>query len=615
MKKFTFISVLIALLFLAGSVNANAETITFNMTPSATYTGNANVIGAIYVEAGVTCKANNVDVGNMGTYNPAMRLDKTKAACRFWNTVALSGNLTSIVITATKAPRVYVGGATLVGTTDTEASSTAITGFDSPIAPTIVGNVHTYDFSGVSGVRTYFALAPNAVDNLADIKTIVFNYSTAPAVPQTVTFNAGAGFSATKTLTGTSITLPTATAPNGWTFAGWSTSAVASTTTAPTVLLTAGAIYTPAIDLTLYAVYSNSVTTGGGTTTLTIPGNQTATSSLFTVGGVAFSILNSNRTSANVNANGTYVMRCFQITTSGGYITTNHNVWNTSAMPGNITSIVLTRTTNTNTVVPYIYVSTEQSLGTNYATGSTLATLSSNNGNVLTYNLTGSNTYFGVRNINAATLDLASIAITYSSAVTTTTYNSNPAFTTASTGNISGLGLTSTSNLTVGNGVEVTLDDNATLLNLEIQAGGKVTNTSGKTLTVSNITINSDATNGTGTYIETDGSTLTTGGTAIVNQYLGTTRNWYVSPPLSNAKATTGFTYYRRDETSATWPSVTVGASLTPGTGYVALPETAGTAITFTTENGGTLNTGNVPVTLTKSGSGFNLIGNPYPSH
>ena len=106
-----------------------------------------------------------------------------------------------------------------------------------------------------------------------------------------------------------------------------------------------------------------------------------------------------------------------------------------------------------------------------------------------------------------------------------------------------------------------------------------------------------------------------TGSTAVVNQYLGTTRNWYVSPPLSNAKATTGFTYYRRDETAATWPSVTVGASLTPRTGYIALPETAGTAISFTTENGGTLNAGNVPVTLTKSGSGFNSIGNPYPSH
>ncbi|NCB96714.1 MAG: hypothetical protein EOM35_09805, partial [Negativicutes bacterium] len=71
---------------------------------------------------------------------------------------------------------------------------------------------------------------------------------------------------------GASITLPTAvagscaTSPYDWTFAGWSETALVTTetTTAPT-LLAAGASYTPAANITLYAVYKK--TTGGGNAT------------------------------------------------------------------------------------------------------------------------------------------------------------------------------------------------------------------------------------------------------------------------------------------------------------------------------------------------------------
>lgn len=57
---------------------------------------------------------------------------------------------------------------------------------------------------------------------------------------------------------------------------------------------------------------------------------------------------------------------------------------------------------------------------------------------------------------------------------------------------------------------------------------------------------------------------------------------------------------------------------MTPGTGYIVLPNSAGDTFNFTTPAGGALNTGNVNITLTKSGAlktGFNLIGNPYPAH
>ena len=50
------------------------------------------------------------------------------------------------------------------------------------------------------------------------------------------------------------------------------------------------------------------------------------------------------------------------------------------------------------------------------------------------------------------------------------------------------------------------------------------------------------------------------------------------------------------------------------------MPGTTGLPITFTTQSGGSLNTGNITIPLTytpsaTSAKGFNLIGNPYPSH
>ncbi|MCX6309193.1 MAG: T9SS type A sorting domain-containing protein, partial [Bacteroidia bacterium] len=108
--------------------------------------------------------------------------------------------------------------------------------------------------------------------------------------------------------------------------------------------------------------------------------------------------------------------------------------------------------------------------------------------------------------------------------------------------------------------------------------------------------------------------------TTSVQLYLGTARNWYVSSPVSNAKAPSGYTYYQRDEAGASWTSMPFVATntFTPGRGYIALPSAPGATLTFTAETGGILNTGNVTVPLTYAGAtskGFNLIGNPYPSH
>lgn len=130
----------------------------------------------------------------------------------------------------------------------------------------------------------------------------------------------------------------------------------------------------------------------------------------------------------------------------------------------------------------------------------------------------------------------------------------------------------------------------------------------GKTLTANVLNLNSNA-SGTATLVNNGTTSVTS---ASVQQYLPDARNWYVSSPVTGAVAQSGYTYYQRDETASSWtsrPFVTDSIFLR-GHGYIVLP-TAASTLQFN----GTLNSGDVNVYLTKSGSGFNLIGNPYPSH
>jgi len=176
------------------------------------------------------------------------------------------------------------------------------------------------------------------------------------------------------------------------------------------------------------------------------------------------------------------------------------------------------------------------------------------------------------------------------------------------------------SNINVSSSGHLTISATKTLGNITVDAGGKLSVASGQALTLTNLTLKSNA-SGTSTFVS-DG-TLTVSGTTAVEQYLATTRNWYVSSPVSNAVAPAGYTYYGRYEPGGTetgWTAVSVGAGLVAGKGYIALPGTTGLPITFTTQSGGTLNSGNItiPITYTAlatSAKGFNLIGNPYPSH
>lgn len=181
--------------------------------------------------------------------------------------------------------------------------------------------------------------------------------------------------------------------------------------------------------------------------------------------------------------------------------------------------------------------------------------------------------------------------------------------------------------LTVNNTGGITLADNRNIPNLSVANGSSLTVNAGNQLTVStsmtnNGTLNllSNASSGTATILTPPTISGTTG-TVSVQQYLPDARNWYVSSPVSNASAPSGYTYYQYDETGnhSSDPAgpywFTPTGNLNAGTGYIALPSATGSTLTFATNGAGTLNYGNKDVTLTKSGTGFNLIGNPYPCH
>jgi hypothetical protein len=163
--------------------------------------------------------------------------------------------------------------------------------------------------------------------------------------------------------------------------------------------------------------------------------------------------------------------------------------------------------------------------------------------------------------------------------------------------------------LNVANGTTQTVNQDASLLGVTIQPTGKLTLAAGKSLTVGTFSIQSDV-NGTGTFI--NNGTLNNSN-ASVQQYLPNARNWYISSPVTGAVAPSGYTYYQRDEVGSSWISqpFVAGNNFVVGKGYIVMPDVAASTIEFS----GTLNNGNVDIALTKSGSGFNLIGNPYSSH
>ena len=92
----------------------------------------------------------------------------------------------------------------------------------------------------------------------------VGDYTPATGTNYTVSFSVPSGVAAVASQTcnsNSSITLPTAGALSGYTFLGWVTSSLASTTSRPSSILTGS--YAPTGNITLYALYSYTQSSGG----------------------------------------------------------------------------------------------------------------------------------------------------------------------------------------------------------------------------------------------------------------------------------------------------------------------------------------------------------------
>ncbi len=159
--------------------------------------------------------------------------------------------------------------------------------------------------------------------------------------------------------------------------------------------------------------------------------------------------------------------------------------------------------------------------------------------------------------------------------------------------------------------------------NVIIPAGLGTYPTLSSALTCNNFTIESNA-SGTGSLIGQ--SNLTVNGTATVQRYMGGATWHLTSVPVSgesvqdmvsNNSFSTNDTQYGfgiYNEATDTWTTYTTGTvaaagNLSPGMGYETNIQSDG-VLNFE----GGFNTSQVDVSITRSGNGWNLLGNPYPS-
>lgn len=173
---------------------------------------------------------------------------------------------------------------------------------------------------------------------------------------------------------------------------------------------------------------------------------------------------------------------------------------------------------------------------------------------------------------------------------------------------------------------EVTVNSTARAKDVVVSSNARIAVENGGSLSVENLLLESSD---TGTASLINNGTLTVSGNTTVQQYLtaktGESNSdnwWYISSPVSGATSASilvdgsnnKFGYY--NETNASYPQITTtDVILQAGRGYVAQINK-----TDTYEFTGTLNNGNIAVTLTRTTAaggprGFNLVGNPYPSH
>jgi hypothetical protein len=154
---------------------------------------------------------------------------------------------------------------------------------------------------------------------------------------------------------------------------------------------------------------------------------------------------------------------------------------------------------------------------------------------------------------------------------------------------------------------------------LTLEAGAQLTVFSGSSLAVAGNFFMEANSDGTASLLETGGFTVA--GSKTIQLFVEADRWHYITSPLSGQTANTFYDMYLYDWSEAAYAWNNIVEETTPlnvGQGYklwssstAPLPDPPGTtSVEFT---GGNINTGNYFLPVTKAGTGWNLVGNPYP--
>lgn len=154
---------------------------------------------------------------------------------------------------------------------------------------------------------------------------------------------------------------------------------------------------------------------------------------------------------------------------------------------------------------------------------------------------------------------------------------------------------------------------------LTLEAGAQLTVFSGNSLAVAGDFFMEANSDGTASLVETGG--LTVAGNKTIQLYVEADRWHYITSPMSGQTANTFYDMYLYDWSEAAYAWNNIVNETTPlnvGQGYklwssstTPPPIPPGTtSVNFT---GGNINTGNYFLPVTKAGTGWNLVGNPYP--
>lgn len=150
---------------------------------------------------------------------------------------------------------------------------------------------------------------------------------------------------------------------------------------------------------------------------------------------------------------------------------------------------------------------------------------------------------------------------------------------------------------------------------LTLEAGSRLTVSDGNTLSVNGDFLMEADANGFASLVENSGIDIS--GTSSVEYYLPESRWHHLSSPMTGQTANVFWDIYLYSHDEAINSFTNVSDENTPlniGEGFQAWASPALTGTTTVTYSGGDLNSGLYTLPVTNTGSGFNFVGNPYPS-